>query len=387
MTLRLLLSVSPGQVWAALAAESELEAFNLFRGCGQALVGDIYRGRVVALQPELGAFIDVGYDRPGFLRVEDMPRGTKLREGEAVIVEVAKEARADKAPGLTMKLDRPIEPIRSARSPALLDRRETPLESAVRLFATSNPDAIVIDDAGALASARAWLKRHHAGLVDKLFLHGEASALFEAFGVAAAIEALQQPRVALGGGGAITIETTAAATMIDVDGGRAKAVPVNLAAARAIARQIRLRNLSGPIVIDFITMKRRPDRERVKATLIEALGEDGDFQFPGWTRLGHFELVRKRRGASLAEILFEHEPGGTPTKSSLTVALDALRAAERQNRGEPGRRIALRVHAAVAASLARQANDALRTLEAKLGYPLDILVGPYQRDHFEMVPS
>src|SRR5471030_2565876 len=97
---------------------------------------------------------------------------------------------------------------------------------------------------------------------------------------------------------------------IDVDSGGAggrqgraprRPVEVNLEAVPAIAQQLRLRNLAGAVVIDFITMRSAYDRDKVQAALAEALAEDPvPTQVYGFTRLGLFELTRARRGATLA---------------------------------------------------------------------------------------
>jgi Rne/Rng family ribonuclease len=99
-------------------------------------------------------------------------------------------------------------------------------------------------------------------------------------------------------------------TAIDVDSGSAggrqgraprRPVEVNLEAAPAIAQQLRLRNIAGAVVIDFVTMRSTYDRDKVQAALAEVLAEDPvPTQLYGFTRLGHFELTRARRGATLA---------------------------------------------------------------------------------------
>ena len=115
------------------------------------------------------------------------------------------------------------------------------------------------------------------------------------------------PRLGLPGGGALVIEVTALATTIDVDSGKAQsALSANLGAAEAVARQIRIRNLSGPILVGFIGMKGKGGRDRVLAALKRELARHvPDCQVLGWTRLGHVELVRKRRAPSLAELAGE----------------------------------------------------------------------------------
>lgn len=375
MTRRLLLAISPGEIWAALTENDELVELRLARTFGAARPGDLYLGRVVALRPELPAvLVDIGEERPAFLSGEDMPRGTKLREGEAVTVKVLKAARADKAAGLTMKLDADEQKIVAGGAPPkLLRRRETPLTSLLKEFAA---DETVIDDIAALAEA----KRNATGAVT---LHNGAIPLFEAEGVAAAIESAVAARVALPRDGAIAIEATAAAILIDVDGGRGGALGANLAAAGEIGRQIRLRDLSGPIVIDFIGMKDRGQRARVEAALKEAVGEGA--QYLGWTRLGHFELVLKRRRASLTELLFEHRPGAASVKTALTVALDALRQLQRESRAAPGKRFGLQIHPEIAACFEHEAGEARRDLETRLGRAIKIIVETRPRDSVAVV--
>ena len=144
------------------------------------------------------------------------------------------------------------------------------------------------------------------------------------------------------GGGAIFIEASHAATMIDVDGGTRGALVVNRAAAAAIARQIVLRNLAGPIVIDFVGTKSREERDKVTAALKAALADnDEKLELLGWTKLGHVELIRPRREPPLAEFLFEQAADGTMRKTALTLALEALRSVAREAAARPGKGFAL----------------------------------------------
>jgi ribonuclease G len=190
--------------------------------------------------------------------------------------------------------------------------------------------------------------------------------------------------VALAGGGSVHIEATHAAVLIDVDSGSPETgspehtgLAVNLAAVDAIAQQIRLRNLGGGIVIDFVGFDDRRLRERVHDALSEALAPDPAFpQILGWTRLGHLELVRPRRGRPLAEALLEAHPGGPLVKTAVTVAFEALRALRGEARTQPGRRWRLTVNPEVAAALAGGAMAALRSLEERFGREITIQADP-----------
>lgn len=117
-------------------------------------------------------------------------------------------------------------------------------------------------------------------------------------------------RIVLPSGVEVLFEPGETLIAIDVDSGEAgsrqgraprRPVDVNLEAAPAIAQQLRLRNLAGAVVIDFVTMRSAYDRDKVQAALAEALKDDSvPTQLYGFTRLGLFELTRARRGATLA---------------------------------------------------------------------------------------
>ena len=109
----------------------------------------------------------------------------------------------------------------------------------------------------------------------------------------------------LNDGGTIVIEHTSALTVIDVNQGRADSISgVNQSAAREIARQCRLRSLSGAILIDFINMDQKNERVRLLETLEALFAADKvSAQVHGLTRLGLVELTRKRRSAAFAEKL------------------------------------------------------------------------------------
>jgi ribonuclease G len=213
--------------------------------------------------------------------------------------------------------------------------------------------------------------------------------------LAEAVADLLELRVALPGGGALTIEPTAAATLIDVDSGsledeRASGedalLAVNLSAATAVARQIRLRGLAGALVVDFIGLRERHHRERLLEGLRAALeAEVPDAQLLGWTRLGHIELTRPRRRAPLHEIVFERTAHGGYIRSALTVALEALAAVACRVAAEPARAPELRVHPAVAAILAGEAAPALKALETRIGRKLAVVAEPARaRETFDI---
>ena len=397
MSTRLFLSMSPGEIRAALEEEGELAAFRLMRAGAPVRVGEVFLGRVVALRPELpAAFVDIGLDRPVFLDAKDadLRRGIAgLTEGQELVVEVTKEPRADKAAGVRVvhakgERQAKIEALaRERQPPSRLEAAPPPIVELLRALIDSRPDRIVIDDRAGFAAARAYLQRKHADLAARLMLYTESMPLFEDAGLATAIDDLVAPRLMLSGGGAVFIEMAHAGTIIDVDSGRASALSANVEAARKVAKQIRLRNIGGPIVIDFIGTTKKSEQDEVLATLRSALGSDPEKpEVLGWTRLGHIELVRRRRGAPLAEILFEQTSDGSWRKTALTLALEALRTAAREARAQPGRALALAVHPEIAAALdSGEGGAARRELEGRLAVSCRIEAQPERaRDSFDI---
>ena len=163
---------------------------------------------------------------------------------------------------------------------------------------TPNITAIRVDNDGYRKSLSAWLGSHVPDLSETLC--GGAKDLAEE------TPELLRSEVPLPKGGSIVIETTSALTAIDVNAGAAAdVVQVNRQAARTIARQLRLRNICGIVVVDFISMKRREARNTVVDLFRGLLDEDPAHirTSRGLSGLGLFELARERRGNTLADVL------------------------------------------------------------------------------------
>ncbi|MBS0519534.1 MAG: ribonuclease E/G [Proteobacteria bacterium] len=154
--------------------------------------------------------------------------------------------------------------------------------------------------------------------------HNGPMPVFEIDDVAGQIDTALAARIALESGVEVLFEPGETLTAIDIDSSRAggrqgraprRPVDVNLEAVPAIAQQLRLRNLSGAVVVDFITMRSAYDRDKVQAALAEALANDPvPTQLYGFTRLGLFELTRARRAATLrAQLEALHQETAEPT--------------------------------------------------------------------------
>jgi ribonuclease G len=246
------------------------------------------------------------------------------------------------------------------------------------------PGDILVDDPGVIPDIRAAFSSGAVSQLHETDWPVDLDAVFD--------EALSETLI-LSGSGSVHFESSRAGTLIDVDTGTPEvgspersALSTNLAAARAIARQLRLRNLGGGIVIDFVGLESRSARDTVRATLAEALAPDPRApQLLGWTRLGHFELVRPRRGRPLAEALLEPWPGGALVKTALTVAHEALRALRRAAVAQPGRRWRLTVAPEVAATLAEPLVGVARSAEQRFARGLTIEGDPgFDRERFQI---
>jgi Ribonuclease G/E len=134
---------------------------------------------------------------------------------------------------------------------------------------------------------------------------------FDRHGVGDAIAELLSPRVTLDGGGHMQIEPTRALVAVDVNTGPdtspAASLKVNIAAARELVRQLRLRGLGGQVVIDFAPMPKR-DRNILDQVLKAAFKGDGEVNLAGWTTLGLYELTRRRDRLPLGGLLAGLDP-------------------------------------------------------------------------------
>lgn len=197
----------------------------------------------------------------------------------------------------------------------------------------------------------------------------DSTPLFVAKDIDDDIDAARQVEVEIPGGGLLSIEPTRALVAIDVDGGPRRALDIDIAAATEAARQIRLREIGGQIVIDFVTLPDPNQRRQVDAVLAAAFTDDmADLRLEPMNRLGLTALSRQRLGPALHEI--------APPGSAETAVLSGLRALARAaRRGEAGT-ARLTLSAAGAACLGGPLAAARAEAEAALGGGIAIETDP-----------
>ncbi|WP_375497793.1 ribonuclease E/G [uncultured Nostoc sp.] len=205
----------------------------------------------------------------------------------------------------------------STRAPALLNRDDDFIQRVLRDMYGADVNRIVVDSSTGLKRVKQYLQNWSGGQTPQGLLidhHRDRSPILEYFRISAAIREALKPRVDLPSGGYIIIEPTEALTVIDVNSGsftrsataRETVLWTNCEAATEIARQLRLRNIAGVIVVDFIDMESRRDQLQVLEHFNKALKADkARPQIAQLTELGLVELTRKRQGQNIYELFGE----------------------------------------------------------------------------------
>ncbi len=202
----------------------------------------------------------------------------------------------------------------NTRAPALLNRDDDFIQKVLRDVYNSDVNRIVVDSHTGLKRVKQQLLSWGGGKAPQGILidhHKDRISILDYFRINAAIREALKPRVDLPSGGYIIIERTEALTVIDVNSGsftrsataRETVLWTNCEAATEIARQLRLRNIAGVIVVDFIDMDLRRDQLQVLEHFSKALSSDKSRpQIAQLTELGLIELTRKRQGKNLYEL-------------------------------------------------------------------------------------
>lgn len=266
----------------------------------------------------------------------------------------------------------------TGQAPACLYRELDQARRVLREQSGVDLNAVLVDDADLHKRLIDFTKEEMPDITEMLHLYRGDDTLFESEGVEELIEMALDTTVPLPSGGDLIISETPALTAIDVNTGNASggnrerlAFDVNSEAAHSIAHQLRLRNLSGLIVIDFVSMRRTDSQENVLSVLRKALADDPNQPFlGGFTRLGLVELTRRRKAPSLSELICDGP--ARLINSPLTVALGGLRAALREAVATPAAGYRVTCHPAVAEALMGEADAARKQAETELGGALEI---------------
>ena len=424
------------EVRIAVAENGRLEELYIERLSDSSHVGNIYKGKVVNVEPSIqAAFIDFGIGKNGFLHISDLqpnyfpPKSGKgqkervgrkrprkdrppiqecLRRGQEVIVQVIKEGIGTKGPTLSTYLSIPgrflvlmpgmhrmgvsrkiedeaararlrevlsqLEPpkemgfiIRTAGmdrnktelkrdlnylvrlwqtitshmnndpAPAMLYQESDLVTRTVRDILNADIERIICDSESTITKVKDFLQIAMPRTRRRVVRYNETVPLFEKFKIEEEIERIQARHVPLKSGGSLVIDSTEALVAIDVNSGKYRAhedaettaYKINLEAAPEISRQLRLRDLGGVIIIDFIDMMDPKHRRAVEKTLRDAVASDrAKTQILRISQFGIVEMTRQRMRPSLKRTTYRECPhclGAGLVKTPESMAIEVLR--------------------------------------------------------------
>jgi ribonuclease G len=284
----------------------------------------------------------------------------------------------------------------SSRAPATVFEEQSLVAKLLRDLLTDEFQAIRIDNEEEYRRVLDLVTRILPVLAARVKLYSKPFPILEEYGVQAEIERALKSKVWLKSGGSIVINQTEALVAIDVNTGRYVGkkssgrledtiVKTNLEAAREIVRQIRLRDLGGIIVLDFIDMEEKKNRQKVLQAVEQELGKD---RSPSKAvQVSDFGLVivtRKRVKQSLERVLTEPCPycsGTGVIKSSATICFEILSEVRKIGPDLNGHRLLLRVNPDIARALREEERAVLQDLKQAIGK--DVTIRPDLQLHHE----
>lgn len=489
MPSEILINVRPWETRVAYVENGLLSDLVIERKSNPTIVGSVYRGRVLRVLPGMqAAFIDIGLDRAGFLYVRDIlpywdeeqdepfafdADSAKLeistndkpliqdliREGQYVLVQVAKDPLGTKGARLTMNLSLPgrfvvymptvkhigisrkIESteerdrlkaivtditidagviVRTAGEGAQAEDLRSDIEYLSRIsqdiqkhfekkkgvgLLHQEPElemrvlrdilspevaAVWVDDSEIQKKLVKFVSQLMPKYKHNVIFHDERRPLFDKYDLDIEISRSMERKIWLKSGGYIVIDEAEALVVIDVNTGRfvgkkdleETILKTNLEAAREIAHQLRIRNIGGIIIIDFIDMEREIHREKILQVLAEEVKKDrARTQVVSMSSLGLVEITRKRTRPSLNKNLTEacsYCEGTGHVKRRGTVATEIFRELEREHFCYPGHSgpVEVRCHAGVVDWIYEVASEMLAGLEGRLGRAVQFKIEP-----------
>ena len=270
-------------------------------------------------------------------------------------------------------------------APALIYEEGNLIKRSIRDLYTRDLEDVIVDGEEGYKTAKAFMKMLMPSHAKRIKLYHDPSVpLFHRYQVDGQIDAIHSPVVQLRSGGYIVINPTEALVAIDVNSGRSTkernieetAFKTNLEAAEEIARQLRLRDLAGLIVIDFIDMEEHRNQASVERKLKEAMRYDrARIQLGRISPFGLLELSRQRLRPSLLEASTQpcpHCNGSGHIRSTESTALHVLRAIEEEGMRRRSAEISVAVPTVVALYILNHKRDTLVHTEARYGFRVTI---------------
>ena len=351
-------------------------------------------GRFLVHMP---TFDHIGVSR----RIESETERTRLKDlvnerrqpGTGIIVRTASEGATEQQIDedfsyLTNRWRQILSDFENAKSPALLyEELDLPLR-AVRDLLTDGIDEVIVDDDIQYERVREFVQKFMPNHVDCIKQYQGVDPIFDAYGIEIEVSRALARKVWLRSGGYLVIDTAEALTAIDVNTGKFVGqhsledtiLQINLEAVREIAYQLKIRNIGGIVIIDFIDMERASNREKVYAALEEQLTHDkAKTNILKISEFGLVEMTRKRVRESLIQSLCEpcfYCEGKGYIRSRQSVSYEILRELQREAAITQGKRMCVIAHPDVAQLLFDEDRAAIEKLESKIHRTIEIHANP-----------
>ncbi|HVM22104.1 MAG TPA: ribonuclease E/G [Sphingomicrobium sp.] len=271
-------------------------------------------------------------------------------------------------------------------APALIYRDSDLIKRAIRDLYHREIDEVIVEGDEGYKAARGFMKLLMPSHVRRVKLHSETTPLFQRHGVEDQLSAMYQPVVQLKSGGYLVINPTEALVSIDINSGRSTrehnieqtAYNTNLEAAQEIARQLRLRDMAGLIVIDFIDMEQSSHVRKVEKAMKEALKNDrARIQVGRISSFGLMEMSRQRLRTGVLEASTKpcpHCDGTGLMRTAASAGLSALRMIEDEATRGRGDRITLRAGKEAAIYVLNKKRAELADIEQRYGVSVEIVI-------------
>jgi len=311
------------------------------------------------------------------------------------LTEASCKREIDHLLGLWKKIKRKAS---SGRAPALVQRETSLTRGIVRDLLSDKVDLLLVDSKLLYNEVEQYLKQIDPELLPRVKMHHAETPLFDEYDIETEIRNLFKQRVELPTGGYLIIQPTEALISIDVNTGRytgkrdpeSTILRTNLEAAHEVARQLRLRDIGGIIVVDFIDMETKSNRDKVLHELRTHLGRDrARTRAFAVSELGLIEMTRQRVRPSLWQSMTTECPTCTGTGRVFrpeVVVRRMERSLKRAGADHKERQLSVRLHPEVALYLVEQEPNFLRQLEKQTGLELEVRDDPMMRlDEFRMM--
>lgn len=269
-------------------------------------------------------------------------------------------------------------------APCLVYEEGSLVKRSIRDLYSKDIDEIQVAGDAGYREAKDFMKMLMPSHAKNVKLYGAEKSLFSAFGIEPQLDAMFSPQVTLKSGGYLVINPTEALVSVDVNSGKSTrehniedtAVQTNLEAAEEVARQLRLRDLAGLIVIDFIDMDERRNNNAVERKLKDCLKSDrARIQVGRISPFGLMEMSRQRIRTGVLEsttVVCEHCEGTGYVRSPASISLQVLRGLEDHLAKHSSNNVAVKVRTEVALYILNQKRTNLAELETRYGVQITV---------------